>query len=339
MPGTPRGCATCLELPGRPRALARYSIRELFALSWQLYRRQLDLYHSTHYVLPAWVGSKVVVTIHDIIHLLYPEFLPNNLAFLYAQRMLRRSLTRGDRIIAVSQNTKADLIQQFEVHARKINVVHNGVEDTFRRKLPESELQRWLRELGIARPTSSSRQPRRTEPHLVKAFARAEAGLVRRSSSASAGRQGTEYKIPDRGRAGWATRWFWGRRAGGAAAICQGRPFLYPPSTRLRPAGWRRWLRRRRDHVQHLGPGEIGEGYAHLVDPGSTWRDGARHAATGDADHRASLSRPASSGPTSSARTGAARRALDIALRPSRPRTKLHAAGRRDGRMTRVALV
>jgi len=49
-----------------------YSVRELIALSWHLYRRKLDLYHSTHYVLPAWVGSKVVVTIHDIIHLLYP---------------------------------------------------------------------------------------------------------------------------------------------------------------------------------------------------------------------------------------------------------------------------
>ena len=33
-----------------------YSVRELFALSWHLYRRKLDLYHSTHYVLPAWVN-------------------------------------------------------------------------------------------------------------------------------------------------------------------------------------------------------------------------------------------------------------------------------------------
>ena len=72
-----------------------YSIRELVALSWKLFRLRLDLYHSTHYVLPAVVRCRVVVTIHDIIHLLYPEFLPNRLAFLYAQRMIHRSLTRA----------------------------------------------------------------------------------------------------------------------------------------------------------------------------------------------------------------------------------------------------
>ena len=37
-----------------------YSLAELLALSWQIVRRKLDLYHSTHYVLPAWIGSRVV---------------------------------------------------------------------------------------------------------------------------------------------------------------------------------------------------------------------------------------------------------------------------------------
>ena len=59
-PGGPRGAARPAgQLPGR-RSRARRStpLRELVALSWQLYRRELDLYHSTHYVLPAWVRSQ-----------------------------------------------------------------------------------------------------------------------------------------------------------------------------------------------------------------------------------------------------------------------------------------
>ena len=127
-------------------------MRELFALSWQLYRRKLDLYHSTHYVLPAWVRLQVVVTIHDIIHLLYPEFLPSNLAFLYAQRMIRRSLTRGDRIISVSQNTKHDLMQHFDVDGQKIQVIHNGVEDVFRKRLPPRSSSAGCAIWGIAQP-------------------------------------------------------------------------------------------------------------------------------------------------------------------------------------------
>jgi glycosyltransferase involved in cell wall biosynthesis len=177
-----------------------YSVRELFALSWHLYRRKLDLYHSTHYVLPAWVNSRVVVTIHDIIHLLYPEFLPSNLAFLYAQRMIRRSLTRGDRIVAVSQNTKNDLMRHFDVDGGKIQVIHNGVDDAFRRRLPAEDLQRWLRDLGIPQPyllfVGNPAKPHKNLDTVVQAYARArrmaqfDAPLICVGS-----RQGSEFKI------------------------------------------------------------------------------------------------------------------------------------------------
>ncbi|MCB1035014.1 MAG: glycosyltransferase, partial [Acidobacteria bacterium] len=107
------------DLPENFRILTEsspvYSVRELVALSWKLFRLDLDLYHATHYVLPAVSPCRVVVTIHDIIHLLYPEYLPNRLAFFYAQRMIRRSLARSDRVITVSRNTKSDLTRYFDV--------------------------------------------------------------------------------------------------------------------------------------------------------------------------------------------------------------------------------
>ena len=128
-----------------------YSLRELASLSWRLFRLDLDLYHATHYVLPAVVPTRVVVTIHDIIHLLYPEFLPSRLAFLYAQRMIRRSLVKGDRVISVSQNTKRDLIEHFGIEGRKVEVIYNGVSESFRRRLTTDEMDRWRRDLGLPR--------------------------------------------------------------------------------------------------------------------------------------------------------------------------------------------
>ncbi|HXO26177.1 MAG TPA: hypothetical protein VOA80_02430, partial [Thermoanaerobaculia bacterium] len=38
-----------------------YSLREFVTLSWQLWRQRLDLYHATHYVLPAALTPRVVV--------------------------------------------------------------------------------------------------------------------------------------------------------------------------------------------------------------------------------------------------------------------------------------
>jgi len=153
-----------------------YSTRELVAISWKLFRRRLDLYHSTHYVLPALVPCKAVVTIHDIIHLLYPEFLPSALAFFYAQRMIRRSLSRGDRIIAVSQNTKTDLMDYFKVDGRKIRVVYSGVTQSFRRQCTDAEIQRWLDEFEIRRPYIlfvGNPKPHKNLDNVIRAYARA----------------------------------------------------------------------------------------------------------------------------------------------------------------------
>ena len=153
-----------------------YSGRELVALSWRLFRLRLDLYHATHYVLPLATPSRVVVTIHDIIHLLYPQFLPNRLALFYAQRMMRRSLARADRVIAVSENTRSDLMEYFGVDGREIEVVYNGVDESFRHKLSEDDLDRWLRQLGIRRPYLlfvGNPKPHKNLDRVIQAYARA----------------------------------------------------------------------------------------------------------------------------------------------------------------------
>ncbi len=153
-----------------------YSARELVKLAWKQYRMRLDLYHATHYVLPLVNVSRVVVTIHDIIHLLYPQFLPSRMAFLYARTMIKRSLTRGDRIIAVSQTTKQDLMKYFDVTGRKIQVVYNGVDDSFRERLTHEQLARWQRNLGIKPPYLlfvGNPKPHKNLDNVLRAYARA----------------------------------------------------------------------------------------------------------------------------------------------------------------------
>ncbi len=179
-----------------------YSARELVALSWKLFRLRLDLYHSTHYVLPAVVPCRAVVTIHDIIHLLYPEFLPSALAFFYAQRMIRRSLSRGDRIIAVSQNTKTDLMDYFKVDGRKIRVVYSGVTDSFRQSLTDGEISSWLEQFEIRRPYLlfvGNPKPHKNLDNVVKAYARAQQILEFEADLVCVGdREGMEFKIRQR---------------------------------------------------------------------------------------------------------------------------------------------
>jgi glycosyltransferase involved in cell wall biosynthesis len=153
-----------------------YSIREQFALTWQLLRRRLDLYHATHYVLPAALPCPAVVTIHDIIHLLYPEFLPNRFAFFYAQRMIGRALARGRKIIAVSENTRADLVQHYRLDGKKIQVIYNGVDSVFRERLDPAVRDRQLAELGLHPPYLlflGNPKPHKNLDRVLQAYARA----------------------------------------------------------------------------------------------------------------------------------------------------------------------
>ena len=264
---TPAAGTPLADLPENFQVVAErspvYSLREMVALSWRLFRLKLDLYHATHYVLPAVVPCRVVVTIHDIIHLLYPEFLPSRLAFFYAQRMIRRSLTRGDRIITVSQNTKADLMEYFEVDGTKIDVVYNGVDDVFRRHLRPDELERALKSLEIPRPyllfVGNPAKKHKNLDNVVKAYARArqihpfDAPLVCVGDRTSAGfkflQRAAQLGIGDR------VLLLGHVAAGGAAGdLPGGEPLPLPhPLRGLRPAGGRGdGLGGAGDHLQHL---------------------------------------------------------------------------------------
>jgi alpha-1,3-rhamnosyl/mannosyltransferase len=118
-----------------------YSLREQFALSRQLAGLAPDLFHAPHYVLPARTPPRVVVTIHDLIHLIHPEFLPNRLALPYARFMLKRAARRATRILTVSEATAADLVSHLGLPRERIVAAWNGVDERFRTPISEPELR------------------------------------------------------------------------------------------------------------------------------------------------------------------------------------------------------
>lgn len=126
-----------------------YSLREQLALSRTLKRLAPDLFHSPHYVLPAKTPARVVVTIHDLIHLVHPEFLPGRLALPYARFMLKRAARRAARILTVSAATAADLQSRLGVAADKIELIWNGVDERFREPVDEAAIERELDATGL----------------------------------------------------------------------------------------------------------------------------------------------------------------------------------------------
>lgn len=153
-----------------------YSISELTRFSWRLLRDRLDLFHATHYVVPPLARARAVVTIHDIIHVLYPQFLPNRAALLYARVMIRRALRRADRIITVSYNSKRDLVDYFRVAPARIDVVYNGVADRYHANVPREERDRVAAKYGLPRPYLlflGGEKPHKNVRNVIRAFGEA----------------------------------------------------------------------------------------------------------------------------------------------------------------------
>ena len=116
------------------------------------------------------------MTIHDIIHLLYPQFLPSRAAHLYARFMIRRALTRADRIVTVSENTRRDLVDYFGIPAARIEVIYNGVSPRFHPGIPREEKERVAAKLGLTFPYLlflGGEKPHKNVQNVVRAFAKA----------------------------------------------------------------------------------------------------------------------------------------------------------------------
>ena len=110
----------------------KYSVREHLSLAWKAYRYGLDLFHAPHYVLPLALPCKSVVTIHDVIHLIYPPPLPFNAAYLYARLIMAGAIRKAQIVLTGSGHTKKDLIRFFPAcHNNKIKVIPYGVGEEF----------------------------------------------------------------------------------------------------------------------------------------------------------------------------------------------------------------
>jgi len=108
-----------------------YSFSEQVRIPMTLRRECVDLYHAPHYVLPPLTQCKSIVTIHDVIHLLFPQYLPGRLAHVYARATLWAAARRADRILTVSETSKNDILRRFKLPAEKITVIYNAIDERF----------------------------------------------------------------------------------------------------------------------------------------------------------------------------------------------------------------
>ena len=120
-------------------------------ISAGLSRDGVQLFHGLSNELPVGLrkrGIRSVVTIHDLIFLRYPQFYHAIDRAVYT-RKFRHACREADRIVAVSECTKREIINFFNTAPDKISVIYQGCDQSFSKETPLEEKQQVCRKYGL----------------------------------------------------------------------------------------------------------------------------------------------------------------------------------------------
>jgi len=91
-----------------------------------------DVVHCTENFIPPVKKGRIVTTVHDLISLVHPEF-HLSATVKEEKRRLKEMKDRADIIIAVSENTKKDLVNLLHIEQERIRVIYEAPSRIYRK--------------------------------------------------------------------------------------------------------------------------------------------------------------------------------------------------------------
>lgn len=129
-------------LPSDPRVLAMvcnfapYGLLSQLLLPKVLYQFRAEFYHCTFYAPPVRFSGRILVTIHDLIHLRFPQ--DHGLKHrLFYQKVVGPAARKAAAVFTVSQHSKRDIVELLGVEPWRVVVTPNAAGPAFRPLEPE----------------------------------------------------------------------------------------------------------------------------------------------------------------------------------------------------------
>jgi glycosyltransferase involved in cell wall biosynthesis len=157
------------DFPGRAARL----MWEQAGLPRQVRALRLDVLHSPHYTMPLRHSARSVVTFCDMTFVLHPD-LHEWVKRIFFPTMMRLSARRADRLIAISDSTRDDLVRMWGVEGSRVTAIPLAADAEFRPRSRE-EIAEACGRYGL-RPDGyilyvGMLEPRKNVDRLVEAFA------------------------------------------------------------------------------------------------------------------------------------------------------------------------
>ncbi len=127
------------------------SVWRQFKILKDLRKDNITLFHGLSGEIPSGLrksGIKSIVTVHDLIFMRYPQF------YSFIDRKIhtikaRYATRNADVVVAVSEQTKRDVVDFFGVSPDKIQVIYQGCQDIYKTRFPSDEIDHVRKKYGL----------------------------------------------------------------------------------------------------------------------------------------------------------------------------------------------
>lgn len=173
----------------------------------EFYGFKADVFHCPDFLIPPTLNNKIILTIHDLAFIRFPQFNFDWFVKKYTN-LVRRNANNAAAVIADSESTKNDIVEFFGLNEDKVTVVHLAGDEIFK-KLKVSEIDRSVAaKYKITKKfmlSTGTIEPRKNYVTLIKAFNKLKSGnRVKINGSSIGGSGGTSnLQLVIAGRTGW----------------------------------------------------------------------------------------------------------------------------------------
>lgn len=115
--------------------------------TWSVYKDinkyNPDIFHGLSHQIPFSsenLNCKTVVTMHDLIHRIRPKDFPSLDRMIY-ERKCKYACANADRIIAISESTRQDIMKYYKTPEDKIDVIYQSCDPQFARPVSQEDIE------------------------------------------------------------------------------------------------------------------------------------------------------------------------------------------------------
>jgi glycosyltransferase involved in cell wall biosynthesis len=131
------------HLPQTKKDSKLSSLWRLFSVCSQIKKDKVEIYHGLSGEIPIGLnnsGVKTLVTIHDLIFMRYPNL------YSYFDRKIhyykfKYAANKADLVIAISEQTKTDIVTYLKINPDKIKVIYQGCAPVFKENIPSEFIE------------------------------------------------------------------------------------------------------------------------------------------------------------------------------------------------------